>query len=88
MKIRNKKEKEEYDMKKGIWVTISILSLGGSLCSNSAKKLCLDLICSSNALMEISVNLLFCISIKSKSFLFKSCDSFSASISSSLDNFS
>lgn len=28
MKIRNKKEKEEYDMKKGIWVTISILSLG------------------------------------------------------------
>lgn len=28
MKIRNKEEKEEYDMKKGIWVTISILSLG------------------------------------------------------------
>lgn len=28
MKIRNKKEKEEYDMKKGIGVTISILSLG------------------------------------------------------------
>ncbi len=28
MKIRNKKEKEEYDMKKGIGVTILILSLG------------------------------------------------------------
>ena len=28
MKIRNKKEKEEYDMKNGIGVTISILSLG------------------------------------------------------------
>ena len=28
MKIRNKKEKEGYDMKKGIGVTISILSLG------------------------------------------------------------